>query len=91
MDKIAVIGAGLIGRAWAIVFARAGHSVALYDADPVAMHRNLSSIDASLADMKAAGLDPRFYLFRGGHNWALWRGNAAYAYLAASRHLVHAP
>jgi L-gulonate 3-dehydrogenase len=56
MDKIAVIGAGLIGRAWAIVFARAGHSVALYDADPVAMHRNLSSIDASLADMKAAGL-----------------------------------
>jgi S-formylglutathione hydrolase FrmB len=29
----------------------------------------------------------RFYLVRGGHNWALWRGNAADAYLAASRHL----
>jgi 3-hydroxyacyl-CoA dehydrogenase len=29
MDKIAVIGAGAIGRAWAIVFARAGHRVAL--------------------------------------------------------------
>ena len=26
--KIAVVGAGLIGRAWAIVFARAGHPVA---------------------------------------------------------------
>jgi len=29
----------------------------------------------------------RFYLVRGGHNWALWRGNAARALLAASRHL----
>jgi len=35
----------------------------------------------------------RFYLVRGGHNWALWRGNAARALLAASRHLrpVNAP
>jgi enterochelin esterase-like enzyme len=33
------------------------------------------------------GIAHRFYLVRGGHNWALWRGNAAYAYLAASRHL----
>jgi enterochelin esterase-like enzyme len=33
----------------------------------------------------------RFYLVRGGHNWALWRGNAANAYLAAARHLSHAP
>jgi len=31
--KIAVIGAGSIGVAWAIVFARAGHDVALYDVD----------------------------------------------------------
>jgi putative tributyrin esterase len=29
----------------------------------------------------------RYFLVRGGHNWALWRGNAARAYLAASRHL----
>ena len=29
----------------------------------------------------------RFYLVRGGHNWALWRGNAARAYLAAARRL----
>ena len=29
--KIAVIGAGLIGRSWAIVFARAGHQVKLFD------------------------------------------------------------
>jgi enterochelin esterase-like enzyme len=29
----------------------------------------------------------RFRLLNGGHNWALWRSNAADAYLAASRHL----
>ncbi len=29
----------------------------------------------------------RFRVVRGGHNWALWRGNAADSYLAASRHL----
>jgi 3-hydroxyacyl-CoA dehydrogenase len=31
MTKVAVIGAGLIGRAWSIVFARAGFDVALWD------------------------------------------------------------
>ena len=35
-----------------------------------------------------AGLAHRFYGVRGGHNWALWRGNAARALLAASRRLV---
>ena len=29
----------------------------------------------------------RFFLVRGGHNWALWRGNAARALLAVSHHL----
>lgn len=32
MRKVAIVGAGLIGRAWAVVFARAGWSVALHDA-----------------------------------------------------------
>jgi enterochelin esterase-like enzyme len=32
----------------------------------------------------------RFAVPNGGHDWSLWRGNAALAYLAASRHL-HAP
>jgi len=34
MAKFACIGAGLVGRAWAVVFARAGHDVWLYDALP---------------------------------------------------------
>jgi len=29
----------------------------------------------------------RFRVVRGGHNWALWRGNAYRAYMTASRHL----
>ncbi len=37
--------------------------------------------------LAAAHVPHRFRLVRGGHNWALWRGNAALAYLAASRHL----
>src|SRR5687767_6940978 len=33
MERIALVGGGLIGQAWAIVFGRAGHPVMLYDAD----------------------------------------------------------
>jgi L-gulonate 3-dehydrogenase len=32
--RIAIVGSGLIGRAWAVVFARSGHDVTLYDAVP---------------------------------------------------------
>jgi len=38
-------------------------------------------------ELAAAGIPYRFFLVRGGHNWALWRGNAARAYIAASRRL----
>jgi 3-hydroxyacyl-CoA dehydrogenase len=54
--RIAIIGAGLIGRAWAIVFARAGHPVALHDADPGALLRGLAALDQGLADLREAGL-----------------------------------
>ncbi|HEX7084131.1 MAG TPA: alpha/beta hydrolase-fold protein [Gaiellaceae bacterium] len=47
---------------------------------------------AFAAELAQLHVPHRFFLVRGGHNWALWRGNAARAYLAASRHLgpVHA-
>ena len=32
----------------------------------------------------------KFILTHGGHNWALWRGNASRALIAASKHLAHA-
>ncbi len=53
---VAVIGAGLIGRAWAIVFARAGFDVALYDISADALEKAADSIEASAADLVAAGL-----------------------------------
>ncbi|HEX9276497.1 MAG TPA: 3-hydroxyacyl-CoA dehydrogenase [Casimicrobiaceae bacterium] len=54
--KIAIVGAGLIGRAWAIVFARAGHAVAVYDADADALRKSLALLEGALADLAAAGL-----------------------------------
>ena len=56
MEKIAIIGAGLIGRSWAIVFARAGHDVALHDADPASLAANLAALETSLADLRSASL-----------------------------------
>jgi 3-hydroxyacyl-CoA dehydrogenase len=54
--RIAVVGAGLIGRAWSIVFARAGREVALYDIDPGAAPAAMATIGANLADLAANGL-----------------------------------
>lgn len=56
MEKIAIIGAGLIGRGWAMVFARAGHEVALYDVDAPALKSNLAVIRGALKDLRAAGI-----------------------------------
>lgn len=42
---------------------------------------------AFAAALSRAGIPHRFFVVRGGHNWALWRANAARAYLAASEHL----
>ncbi len=55
-EKIAVIGAGLIGRAWAIVFARAGFQVALWDAAPQALQGCQQLLRENLADLAAHGL-----------------------------------
>jgi enterochelin esterase-like enzyme len=42
------------------------------------------------AALAGAGVGHRFFMVRGGHNWALWRGEASLAILAASSHLAHA-
>jgi L-gulonate 3-dehydrogenase len=49
--KVCVVGTGLVGRAWAISFARAGHEVALWDAAPTAAAVALGSIEGLLADL----------------------------------------
>ena len=55
-EKIAVIGSGLIGRAWSISFARAGYQVALYDAQPEAAEAALAFINSVLADLQSNDL-----------------------------------
>jgi enterochelin esterase-like enzyme len=42
---------------------------------------------AFAAELRRLRLPVTYYVVRGGHNWALWRGNAARAYLAAARWL----
>jgi L-gulonate 3-dehydrogenase len=57
VKKIACIGAGNVGRSWAMVFARAGHQVQLYDVDADTLrNKTMSLIEASLADQQSAGL-----------------------------------
>lgn len=56
MTKVAIIGAGFIGRAWAISYARAGHQVVLWDADSAAAGKAKDYIAGVLPDLAANGL-----------------------------------
>ncbi len=56
MSKIALVGLGLVGRAWAISFARAGHEVALFDERPEAIGEALSFANRVLPELDARGL-----------------------------------
>ncbi len=56
MEKIAIVGGGLIGRAWSIVFARAGFSVSLFDQSQEAASNALGFIAARLPELHEAGL-----------------------------------
>lgn len=51
MTKIAIVGAGLVGSAWAISFARAGFDVDLWDEAPAAVVRAFDRIEAVLPDL----------------------------------------
>ena len=56
MPTIGVVGVGLIGRAWANVFARAGWDVRLWDPDAAALKNAPALIEASLRDVARHGL-----------------------------------
>src|SRR3569623_813191 len=56
MSKVAIVGAGFIGRAWAISFARAGHSVTRWDGDESAPGKARSYIEKLLPDLEAQDL-----------------------------------
>jgi S-formylglutathione hydrolase FrmB len=46
-----------------------------------------SQNQAFAARLRSLGIPHAFFLSRGGHNWALWRNEAARALVVASRRL----
>jgi 3-hydroxyacyl-CoA dehydrogenase len=56
MARVGIVGTGFIGRAWAISYARAGHTVTLWDAKPEAPAAALAYIEDLLPDLAANGL-----------------------------------
>ncbi len=62
MAKVTIVGAGFIGRAWAISFARAGHRVTLWDENPAAPEAAVEFARTVLPDLAEsdllAGKDP---------------------------------
>ncbi len=66
MTKIAIVGSGLIGRAWATVFASHGFDVAMYDIDHAAAKAARTHIGRNLRELAGYGLvdDPKESLAR---------------------------
>jgi L-gulonate 3-dehydrogenase len=56
MATAAIIGAGLIGRSWAHVFARAGWDVRVWDPEPRQRESSAGLIESSLHELAAHGL-----------------------------------
>ncbi len=52
----AMIGTGLIGRSWAMVFARAGWDVRVYDSVPTQLETAREHIESGLTEQQAYGL-----------------------------------
>jgi len=61
MPRVAIIGSGLIGRAWAMVFSRAGWEAALYDAVDGVAQNALGLVAEGLDELAKHGLvdDPK--------------------------------
>jgi L-gulonate 3-dehydrogenase len=55
-EAVTVVGAGSIGVAWAIVFARAGHRVALYDVDAGRVAAARPEVESRLTELAGFGL-----------------------------------
>ena len=58
MTRIAVVGAGVVGSSWSLVFARAGLEVAVHDPDPAAAARVPDFVRSSLVGETATALPP---------------------------------
>jgi L-gulonate 3-dehydrogenase len=50
--KVTMIGAGLVGRAWAISFARGGYDVVLYDSQPGVAAKSAAALAAPVEELE---------------------------------------
>lgn len=55
-QKVGIIGSGLIGKSWAMIFASRGHPVVLFDVDAGQVERALQLIDVELRQFEKDGL-----------------------------------
>lgn len=55
-QSVAIVGAGSIGVAWTLVFARGGHAVALHDSEPARLTTAGAELADRLDEMNEAGL-----------------------------------
>lgn len=55
-EPVGIIGAGSMGVAWAVVFARGGHAVRLYEPDPARHPLAQAEFGAILAELETRGL-----------------------------------
>lgn len=84
MTTVAVIGAGLIGRAWSIVFARAGFQVRLWDQFPLQTTQAVAFVADRLPELRAAGLmaeEPATVLARIEPMQSLWEAVKGVEYI----------
>lgn len=54
--KISIVGSGLIGQNWSMIFAGAGYNVCLFDVDPAQLERAKSNISSTLQRYEKDGL-----------------------------------
>jgi L-gulonate 3-dehydrogenase len=56
IETVAVVGAGLVGSSWAVIFSLAGLNVRVFDESPAARERVLPFVRETMTDMDRAGL-----------------------------------
>ena len=68
MKRVALVGSGVVGSSWSLVFARAGLDVVVYDRDPASAMRAIDYVRSALDDPEVLKLglggDPQTILSR---------------------------
>merc|ERR1711953_171264 len=55
-EKVGIVGSGLVGKSWAMIFASAGHRVTIYDIKEEAVQNALVDIESQLVALEKSQL-----------------------------------